>query len=166
MKYPNVDDIDFNKFINKNYKKYTIPKNKMTLKEYCQPKQFKLQLPQEFVSEFINPDTPYKGLIIFHKIGSGKTCSAISIAEQWKKTRKILVVLPAALIGNFRDELRSPCGGYLSKSDYKKIKSKPNTLDETEYNKIIKNSDKEINKYYNILSYHKFIEYVQNNKIC
>ena len=33
----------------------------------------------EFVAEFINPITPYKGLLIFHKIGSGKTCSAIRI---------------------------------------------------------------------------------------
>ena len=119
MEFPEVNDTNFNKFINKNYKKFTIPKNKLSLKEYCQPKQFKLQLPQEFVSEFINPDTPYKGLIIYHKIGAGKTCSAISIAEEWINTRKILVLLPAALIGNFRDELRSPCARneYLTKQE-------------------------------------------------
>ena len=29
----------------------------------------------------MNPDTPYDSLFLFHGLGSGKTCSAIAIAE-------------------------------------------------------------------------------------
>ena len=54
------------------------------MKEICFPKKYTLQLPQKFVAEFINPKTPYKGLLLFHKIGAGKTCGAINIAEKWK----------------------------------------------------------------------------------
>ena len=44
------------------------------------------------------------------------------MAEEYKKL-KIIVVLPAALIGNFRNELRSLCAGeeYISNNDRKKL---------------------------------------------
>ena len=46
-------------------------------------------------------------LLIYHRIGSGKTCSAIQIGEKFKKNKRIIVVVPASLRGNFRNELRS-----------------------------------------------------------
>ena len=70
-----------------------------------------------------------------------------------------------ALIGNFRDELRSECPGdeYISSSDRNKLKKlKPS---DENFKKIIKNSDKKINKYYKIYSYHKFVDLSKNNKI-
>ena len=145
--------------IKKKYKKFTIPDsiNSKSLKELCKPPtSFKHQLPQLFLSEYINPKTPYKGVLIYHKIGSGKTCSAISIAEQWKKKRNILVLLPASLIGNFRDELRSPCAGDM----YMTTKEREIYLQITpdERKKLLKLTDERINKYYNIMSYHKYAE--------
>ena len=102
--YPEIDESEFYDDVNDLFKKYYIPKEKKSLKEFCSRKKFQLQLPQRFVAEFINPKTPYKGLLLFHRIGAGKTCSAINIAEKWKKKKNILIVLPAALIGNFKDE--------------------------------------------------------------
>ena len=67
-----------------------------------------------------------------------------------------MVVLPAALIGNFRNELRSLCAGeeYISNSDRKKLsKLSPN---DNMYKKIIEKSNKVIDRYYTIYSYHKF----------
>jgi AAA+ superfamily predicted ATPase len=43
-----------------------------------------LQEHQNMLSNFINPSTPYKGLLLFHGVGTGKTCAAISIAEKFK----------------------------------------------------------------------------------
>ena len=83
------------------YKKYKIPKDKLTINEYCKPKEFTLQKPQQFLPEYINPKTPYKSILIYHRIGAGKTCSAIQIAERWKKLKRIVFVLPASLKGNF-----------------------------------------------------------------
>jgi hypothetical protein len=45
---------------------------------------FGLKEQQAFLTNFINPDTPYKGLLIFHGVGTGKTCAAITIAEKFK----------------------------------------------------------------------------------
>jgi hypothetical protein len=35
---------------------------------------------QSFVQKFLTPSSPYKGLFLFHSVGSGKTCSAIATA--------------------------------------------------------------------------------------
>ena len=162
-KYILPNEPDFNNFINKKFKKYEITKKKDSMKEYCLPKQFKLQVQQKFLSEFINPNTPYKGLLMYHKIGAGKTCTAISIAEQWKDTHNIIILLPAALIGNFKDELRSSCGNYLTESERKKLSKLDMTSDE--YINILEISNRRIEKFYNIYSYHIFVKMAAENKI-
>ena len=35
---------------------------------------------QKFVQKFITPQSPYKGMLLYHSVGSGKTCTAISTA--------------------------------------------------------------------------------------
>ena len=158
-KYPSIKDDDFYDKINKIYKKYKIPKHKLSINEYCKPHEFTLQEPQKFLPEYINPSTPYKSILLYHRIGAGKTCSAIQIAERWKELKKIVFVLPASLKGNFKNELRGMCGGYLSHAERAKlVKLQPG---DDEYMEIIKKSDKRIDKYYDIYSYNKFIEYAQ-----
>ena len=87
------------------------------------------------------------------------------MAENLKHKMDIMVVLPAALIGNFRGELRSECPGdeYISSSDRKKL-NKLNPTDD-KYKAIIKKSDRKIDKFYTIYSYHKFVNLAKNNKI-
>ena len=164
-KYPEIDDEKFTMKINKIFSSFKIPKTQGTLSKYCNRKVFNLENPQIFPSHYINPNTPYKGILILHRIGSGKTCTAITLGEKWKNDRKIVVVLPASLKGNFRSELRSLCGGnnYLKPSERKKLADlEPSSI---EYKDIIDKSDKRINKVYNILSYNKFIEYCKTKTI-
>jgi superfamily II DNA or RNA helicase len=164
-KYPDIKDDNFYKQINTIYKDYKIPQKKKEFEEICFPKSYELQLPQKFVSEFISPKTPYKGVLVYHRIGAGKTCTAIRVSEVFKKYRKIIVVLPASLKGNFRSELRSECAGesYITKAERQKLKLlHPSSK---EYKEIIEISDKRIDKNYKIFSYNKFIEGVKNNEI-
>lgn len=35
---------------------------------------------QSFVQKFLTPQSPYKGMLLFHSVGSGKTCTAIATA--------------------------------------------------------------------------------------
>ena len=138
--------------ITKTFKKYIVSKSNEKMEIYCLPKKFKLQPQQIFLANYLlskfSPWTMYnniRGILLFHQIGAGKTCTAISIAEKFKKKLNIIVVVPAALIGNFYDELKSKC----TKNEYININ--------TQY--------KLINKYYTIYSYHKFIALIKNNKI-
>jgi hypothetical protein len=165
MKYPDIKSKNFYKDINKIYKKYKIPKKKKSFNEICMPKKYELQLPQQFLSQFLNPTTPYRGVLVYHRIGAGKTCTAVRVGEVFKKKRKILVVLPASLKGNFRTELRSQCAGtdYITNAERDLLKKlHPSDL---KYKEIIEKTDERIDKYYTIYSYNKFIEHVQNKKI-
>lgn len=161
MSYPNINDEDFNDKITQKFSKYKIPKKKKSFNELCFPKDYQLQPPQQLLSKIINPKTPYKGILVYHRIGSGKTCTAINIAEQWKHLRRIIIVLPASLIGNFRGELRSKCAGntYISENEREKLKILHPSTDE--YRAIINKSDDKINTYYEIYSYNKFIDLIQ-----
>ena len=47
-------------------------------------KNLMLLTHQKIVRDYINLYTPYRGLLLYHGLGSGKTCSSISIAEGLK----------------------------------------------------------------------------------
>ena len=64
---------------------------------------------QKLVRDYLLAETPYRGLLVYHGLGSGKTCSAIAVAESLMSTHKIFVMLPASLQANFKGELRK-CG--------------------------------------------------------
>lgn len=56
---------------------------------------------QKFLRDYMQLNSPYRGIILYHGLGSGKTCSAIAIAEQMRSEKRILVLLPASLRHNF-----------------------------------------------------------------
>jgi hypothetical protein len=165
IKYPNIDDNDFREKIGKIFKQYKISDKKQSLKEICYPSKFTFQKPQLFVADFINPSTPYTGLLIYHKIGAGKTCAGVKICEEWKHKKKIMVVVPASLVGNFYKELRSECAGeeYITNKERKRLGEL--NPDKEEYKEILNLVKTRINKYYDIMSYHKFVNLATEKKI-
>ena len=44
--------------------------------------EFELSPHQLFVKNFLSSHTPYNSLLLFHGLGTGKTCSAIGICEE------------------------------------------------------------------------------------
>ena len=66
---------------------------------------FELTPVQRLVSRFLHPLTPYQGLLLFHGVGVGKTCSAVTIAEQFLEaapSQKVIVLVPQAIQENFK----------------------------------------------------------------
>ena len=162
MSNPSISNKNFNTKIYKKYKKYRIPKTRKDFKSICFPKNYKLQIPQKFVAEFINPKTKYNGLLIFHQIGAGKTCAALNIAENFKGKKKIIIVTPASLVGNMYKEFLYGCLGntYVNTEKIKSLNPKSKV-----YIDLMKKTEKEINKYYKILSYNKFINLIESKKL-
>ena len=68
-------------------------------------------LYQEFIKEYLRQASPYRGLLVYHGLGSGKTCSAIAAAESLYgiANKKIIVMTPQSLRNNFIKEI-SFCG--------------------------------------------------------
>ena len=73
---------------------------------------FELLTHQKAVRDYLNLMTPYRGLLLLHALGSGKTCTSIAIAEGMKSDKKIFVMTPASLSKNFFSQLKD-CGDHL-----------------------------------------------------
>ena len=72
---------------------------------------FELTPVQRIVSRFLHPLTPYTGMLLFHGVGVGKTCSAVTIAEQfldYSPGSKVIVLVPQALKENFKRTVFDP----------------------------------------------------------
>lgn len=157
---------NLNNEINKKFNKYKIPKKKKSFNQICFPKKYELQPPQIFLPVFAKSKY-FKNLLIFHKIGSGKTCSSIRISEIFVSLhKKIIVILPASLKSNFRNEMRSLCvpdNKYITKENRKLLDVLlPSSK---QYKQIIKDSDELIDKHYEIYSYNKFVDKYNKKKI-
>jgi hypothetical protein len=79
--------------------------------EQAEGKQVEAFLYQKFIREYIRNAGPYRGILVYHGLGSGKTCSAIAAAEALYGTsnKKIIVMTPFSLRANFMSEI-SFCG--------------------------------------------------------
>lgn len=66
---------------------------------------------QKLVRDYMSRATPYRGTLVYHGLGTGKTCTSIAAAEAlyWGNQKKIFVLTPATLSNNYRREL-SKCG--------------------------------------------------------
>ena len=79
----------------------------LTNEEICKIDEYSLKPQQKFVGQFINPATNFNNTLVFHGLGSGKTCTSIVIGEAFKTTTKthLLYVVPAPLVAQYRDEI-------------------------------------------------------------
>ena len=71
--------------------------------------EFGLLTHQKIVKDYLNMYSPYRGLLLYHGLGSGKTCSSIAIAEGLKSDKPVYVMTPAFLRTNYMQELKK-CG--------------------------------------------------------
>ena len=189
--YPEYLDDDFNQkifkkkefYINK-IKTKKIDKNPdLISKELCDPLynshgsnnpeniQFNLSQNQKFLKSFLSPQTPYNGALIFHGTGVGKTCTAISIAEQYKEqlqkiNKKIIILSSPGIKANFMKNIfdikKHKMGlSYYQCTGNNYIKEIPNfnDLDDAVIEKRVR---KLIKKYYNFYGYQKFANIIDN----
>ena len=96
----------FANFIKIQYEPYILPKGPITV----QPGDMFYPY-QKFVRDYMRQASPYRGILVYHGLGSGKTCTAIAAAEALFATSKknIIVMSPKSLKKNFLREV-SKCG--------------------------------------------------------
>ena len=81
--------------------------------ELCSPDiPFELEPYQMFVRNFLSSQTPYNGLLLFHGLGTGKTCSSIQICEDMRTyykqlgiKKKIIIVASPVVQENYKLQL-------------------------------------------------------------
>jgi len=63
---------------------------------------------QRFVRQYINEDTPYRGVLLFYGLGAGKSRTSISACESFLAAGKdVVVITPASLQENFKTEYKA-----------------------------------------------------------
>jgi hypothetical protein len=119
---------------------------------------------QAFTKFYLRPESPYRGLLLYHGLGVGKTRSAISICEFNKKD--VVVLLPASLIENFKNEVNQVTKNKPS-VNYEYISY--NGLNMKLLNKIVPKDDNSQSIFHNktvvIDEYHNFITSVKNGSL-
>jgi len=115
--YPTLNDPNFNIKIAKkqefNDTKYD--GHIYDVKEYANilsAMEFELSPHQAFVRNFMSFQTPYNSLLLYHGLGTGKTCTAIGVTEETRDyskqmgiSKRIIVVASPNVQDNFRLQL-------------------------------------------------------------
>jgi hypothetical protein len=116
--YPILNDANFNikiaqrkEFNDTKYDGDIIPDIEKHSDKLCNS-EFELAPHQLFVRNFLSFQTPYNSLLLYHGLGSGKTCSAISVAEEMRDyminigiINQIMIVASPNVQENFRVQL-------------------------------------------------------------
>jgi hypothetical protein len=102
----------FRKFINTEFSTYKLP---VPLDSRINPDACKIAGAadvqvykyQAFIRDYMRQAAPYRGVLVYHGLGSGKTCTSIAAAEALysQSNKKIFVFTPKALKENFLDQL-------------------------------------------------------------
>jgi hypothetical protein len=117
--YPLYHDPAFNiKIANKQEFNEIYSKNKLSLHQVSKlddqlkRTSFTLNSQQLFVRNFLSLNTPYNNLLLYHGLGTGKTCTSITVAFekikymiQTNNNKKIFVVASPNVQNNFKKEL-------------------------------------------------------------
>jgi superfamily II DNA or RNA helicase len=65
----------------------------------------KLLRQQKIVKDYMQYDSPYRGILLYHELGSGKSIASIAAAEGYVNMKKIVIMTPASLSQNYENEL-------------------------------------------------------------
>jgi superfamily II DNA or RNA helicase len=139
-------------------------------------KDYEIAQHQKFVKNFISFQTPYNSLLLYHGLGSGKTCSAIGVSEQMRKymtqmnnSKRIIIVASPNVQKNFKLQLfdenklkenngiftLNNCTGDKILKEINPTNSKGFTRDE-----IVKSINSLIQKKYVFMGYTQFSNYI------
>jgi hypothetical protein len=78
--------------------------NEMLKKDLCSSQEFEYTSVQRFVAQFMSPKTPYNGMLLYHNVGVGKTCTAVLTAESFLELspkNKVYILAPPAIQPGF-----------------------------------------------------------------
>ena len=115
--YPTLDDPNFQVKLSK-HKEFNDTKYDGKIYDFREQADvlcnasFELMPHQIFIKNFLSNQTPYNSLLMYHGLGTGKTCSAIGVAEEARAamkqagiTKSIFIIASPNVQDNFRLQL-------------------------------------------------------------
>ena len=183
--YPELDDPNFNIKIAQrkefNDAKYdgAIHDVKIQSEILCNA-DFELMPHQQFVKNFLSIQTPYNSLLLYHGLGTGKTCSAIGVAEEMRNymkqiglRKKIMIIAMPNVQDNFRLQLFDPrklkldnglwtIESCIGNSLLREINPTGTKGKESDRDTMIEQINGIIGQYYDFMGYTQFANYISS----
>ena len=166
--YPDYNNPDFNKIIST---KLEFNANKLYFNQQttCGKQNFELGNHQRMLFNFVNKNTPYKSLLIFHGVGVGKTCTAVKISESFrdiyaKENNKIIVLRKGGLGQGWKNTIFDPkmgdnqCSGH----EFLDLINETKGFEKRDDKSIKRDVNKLIKKYYDFYAYREFSNLIDN----
>lgn len=119
----NLNDVDkFNnkdllEFIAREYSGKAFPENSpfefkddyidLSNNEICKAVEMSLAPQQKFMGQIMGPSSNFNNMLVFHGLGSGKSCTSIVVGEALKNAsnQRLLFVVPAPLVDQYYEEI-------------------------------------------------------------
>lgn len=148
-------------------------------------KDFKLQPQQRFLRRVLSPESTVQSLLMVHGTGTGKTCTAIQIAEEYVvrpefQSKKVLMISSPAVQQNFKDQifdvtkaisdedgvlLSKQCTGRRYLEIIQRAQSEPLRMtDRTVQEKVKKLADKLLSEFYEFYGYEEIAIQIDNQR--
>ena len=154
---PQLQDILFKK---KEFNSNQLFLDSMNIEDPCDS-DFMIKPHQIVLKNFMNKESPYHSLLVYHGVGVGKTCSGLTIAENFRdvyarKDRRILILCSKNIQIGWKQTIYTPeresnqCTGDAFTSSEAKT--------QRETNKLIK-------QYYEIMAYQSFSNFVKRKQL-
>lgn len=135
--YVKPDNAKFNQYVLEKFRKYEKEMEQIESRDCsyyrksnkkCGTGTVNLFPYQKMVREFVNDKTPYRGLLIYHMLGSGKTFTAVGACENMD--RPVIVILPAALKYDWLEHIiKYKCDKYnITLDEWEKAKKDKKTM--------------------------------------
>lgn len=132
---------------------------------------FELSSVQRFVSRILSPRTPYNSFLLYHGVGVGKTCAAITVCESYLEAypgRKVYIVAPPNIQEGFRRTIFDKEGLKIGKGRNSHrgctgdiYLSLTNTYDEKDIKVIESRVSKAIRSRYEFFGYTSFYNHIR-----
>ena len=122
--------------------------------------EFSIKPHQIVLKNFMNKESPYKSLLVYHGVGVGKTCSGLTIAENFRDIyarpdRKIVILCSKNIQIGWKKTIYSP-------------DKKSNQCTGDSFTESNVESDRQVNKlikqYYEIMAYQSFSNFVKRKQ--
>ena len=104
--YPDIDDPDFASRLFRKTEFASLSSVSADEDTCIKSRQvFETTAVQRLVARFLHPSTPYRGLLLNHGVGVGKTCSAVTVAETFLEVmpyNTVYILAPQAIADGFK----------------------------------------------------------------
>jgi len=182
--YPSLDEEDFSsqltRFRDFNIKSKSYHPNVSELSSLADRlcnAEMELSTYQTVIRNFLSNGTPYNGLLLFHGLGTGKTCSAITVAEEHRRFLKqsglhrfIYVLGGGNIQSNFKKQFFQESNltkqgeewtykGCVGNSLLREINASTMTKE-----MIVEKINELVHRHYRFMGYRKFANYIQQLK--